>query len=120
MARRFITKQDVDDLADRGVLEVDVDRTVTVTDLAREHARSRGVRFVEVADAAPPTASPAGGASPPAAGAASAAGSAAAPSAGELRARVRAAVIAQLGGEPQGLDRIIDRVLGERARDGGA
>ncbi len=84
MPRRFLTQRDVDDLADGGCTELVVDDATTLTDLARERARERGIALV-----AAPTGQEA------------------------LRTTVRAAVIAQLGGEPPGLDAVIDRVLEE-------
>ena len=95
MARRFITRHDVEAYLDRGICEIEVDDAVTVTDLAREHAQARGVRFVRVAG---------GAAAPPAGGVAN-------PAPGDLRARVRASVVARLGTEPDNLDAIIDGIL---------
>ena len=85
MPRRFLTQRDIDELADGGLTELVVDDATTLTDLARERARARGIALV---------AAPTGGRE-------------------SLRRSVRAAVIAQLGGEPPGLDAVIDRVLDE-------
>ena len=95
MARRFITRRDIETALERGICEIEVDDAVTVTDLAREHAQAAGVRFVRVAV----------GAAPPRTGAVSA------PAAGDLRERVRASVVARLGAEPDNLDAIIDDIL---------
>jgi len=46
MGRRFITARDIDDLLARGEQELLVDDNTVLTDLAREHARDRGVRVV--------------------------------------------------------------------------
>ena len=46
MGRRFITSRDIDDLLARGERELLVDEHTTLTDLAREEARDRGVRVV--------------------------------------------------------------------------
>jgi hypothetical protein len=97
--RRFITKSDVDALADSGVDVLEVDDVVTVTDIAREHARERGVRIVRV----------------PGGPAVNGDGE---PTPALVRAAVRRAVIAQLGTEPNNLDAVIDRIM-TRARDGG-
>jgi hypothetical protein len=94
MSRRFITKQDIDTLADAGEHVLEVDDRVTVTDVAREHARERGVRIVARDPATPPGA-PAGGEA-------------------QVRERVRRAVIAELGTEPEQLDAVLDRALGRR------
>jgi hypothetical protein len=103
MPRRFITKQDIDEFADQGRTQLEVDDQVTVTDLAHEHARARGVRIVAV-DAAP---------SGPSSGRAE---ERAEPSGAALRSRVRAAVIAQLGKTPEDLDTVLDRVLDRHGR----
>ncbi|NLW99368.1 MAG: hypothetical protein GXY39_06625 [Actinomycetales bacterium] len=90
MARRFITKVDIDRLLAEGKRTLEVDGDTTVTDHAKEFALARGVTITR-------TGSPAR-TSPPAT---------------EDRAAVRSAVIAALGTVPQGLDSILDRVLGE-------
>jgi hypothetical protein len=103
VGRRFITKIEIDELADRGEVVLEVDDRTTVTDLAREHARQRGVRLVRneghPGEAGTEALAPA---------------SATDPSADEVRAAVRSAVLGQLGEVPPGLDRAIDRVLGQR------
>lgn len=104
MPRRFITARDVDELADRGATELPVDDDTTVTDVARERARERGIAVVHGTDSY--------GAPPPTAQAVPAVPVG---ERGRVRAEVRAAVIARLGTEPPQLDRIIDQVL-----DGGA
>lgn len=101
MARRFITRRDVEEALARGLCEIEVDDEVTVTDLAREQALARGARFVR--------ASSAPAATPPAAGAGDGP---------DLRGRVRAAVVSRLGAEPDGLDAIIDSVLARTAARG--
>ncbi len=140
MGRRFITSRDIDDLLARGEQELTVDAATVLTDLAREHARDRGVRVVtahgprvaeDVVAERPPSATqsaaaprtPAAATSLPrdAAGELpppSVAGPAAdaqptgdGPSRRELRAAVRAAVIAELGTTPPGIDAAIGRVL---------
>jgi hypothetical protein len=100
MPRRFITTREIDQLADEGAAELRLDADTTVTDLARERARERGIALTR-SDA------------PVAAGGTAPAAVPAVPPAdrGRVRAEVRAAVIAQLGTEPAQLDRIIDQVL---------
>ncbi|GAB97888.1 hypothetical protein BJY21_000983 [Kineosphaera limosa] len=90
--RTFITKIDIDERLARGESELVCPPDVTITDLAAEYARSRGmaVRRVE------------------AAGVAAAGEGAVDP---QVRAKVRSAVLAQLGHVPPGLDEAIDRVL---------
>jgi hypothetical protein len=94
MSRRFITKQDIDTLADAGEHVLEVDDQVTVTDVAREHARDREVRIVARDRAAPPGPSP---------------------DDASVRERVRRAVIERLGVEPEQLDAVLDRALERRA-----
>ncbi|MFO8075432.1 MAG: hypothetical protein R6T85_04880 [Egibacteraceae bacterium] len=105
MGRRFITKQDIDAAADAGTSVLELGGRVTVTDLAREHARERGVRLVEGAGT---------GQSPPTTAGGPLAAPAEAPEPATLHAQVRAAVIARLGAAPDGLDAVIARVLDAR------
>ena len=142
MGRRFITSRDIDDLLARGERELLVDEHTTLTDLAREEARDRGVRVVPadgprvtedvVAErppavtqaAATPRSKPAatglprdvaGEVAPQVASRASGPtpgrGGEEGPSRRQLRAAVRAAVIAELGTTPPGVDAAIGRVL---------
>lgn len=90
MSRRFITRSDIDDAADAGDDVLVVDDQTTVTDLAREHARERGVRIER--DGAPSSTH-----------------------GEELATVVRSTVIQRLGHEPDGLDTAIRSVL-SRAR----
>lgn len=89
MSRRFVTQKDIDALAEAGETVLEVDDQITVTDLARERARDRGVRLVPVANAAAPIDTP-------------------------LREKVRRGVIAELGTAPPGLDAAVDRALQRR------
>ena len=98
MPRRFITVDDVDRLVDEGTGELTVGPDTTVTDLAQELARERGLRLVWT-DAPTGTTDPAVPVPVPGT------------DRGRFRAGVRSAVIARLGWEPPQLDRIIDRVL---------
>lgn len=97
MGRRFITARDIEDLLARGEQELHIDGATVLTDLARELARDRGVRVVTVD-------------TPPAV-AADAAPDRAGPSRRELRAAVRAAVVAEFGTTPPGIDAAIGRVF---------
>ncbi|MCS7037994.1 MAG: hypothetical protein RMN24_03790 [Anaerolineae bacterium] len=89
MPRRVLTQRDIEDLAAAGTTQIELDADTLVTALARDRARELGVRLL-----------PATGARPTAPATAT-----------DLHARVRAAVIARLGGTPEGLDAIISRVL---------
>jgi hypothetical protein len=129
MGRRFITARDIDDLFDRGETELRVDATTVLTDLARERARERGLRVTAAgAGVAPPARTSAGdgggaGASGRREVASATAGSAEVPAAAvataaddgptrrQLRAAVRAAVIAEFGTTPDGIDVAIGRVF---------
>lgn len=115
--RRFITKQDIDEAADAGRDALDVDDLTTITDLAREHARDRGVRIVETGRGgarAGAVGAAAATAAAPATGSSAGTGGSAAPRAAEVRREVRAAVIARLGHAPEQLDAVIDRVLDQQ------
>jgi hypothetical protein len=146
MGRRFITARDVDDVVAAGRRELRLEAGDRLTDLARERARDRDVTVVEAgasssgaSGAAPsggpgpastPGPAPAGPAVPtPApsgmpARASASDGTAARPQAEggpprrQLRAAVRAGVVEEFGGAPEGLDAAIGRVfdrLGIRA-----
>ncbi len=102
MRRRFITRADIDALADAGQNELLVDDLTTVTDTAQERARDRGVRIVRtrgVAADGGAVARNGGGTAP------------ATPPPEDLAASVRAAVIARLGHTPGELDAVLERVL---------
>jgi hypothetical protein len=103
VSRRILTVTTIDDLLARGETQLELGPADIVTDLAREHARDRGLRLVP-AGAGSPSAT---ALVPPAAPAAPAAPADPAPE----REAVRRAVIAELGREPEGLDAAIARVL---------
>lgn len=92
MPRRFITRTDIDAIADAGETELVVDDMTTVTDIGREHARERGVRLVH-GPLPPTTPLPASR------------------GADDVHATVRAEVIARLGNTPPDLDAAIRAVM---------
>lgn len=96
MAKKFLTAKDIDYHADQGVTEIHVGDDLVVTDLGQERARERGVRLIRL---------PAGEKSPP-----HPACEGKSPSADVVQ-QVRSAVIARLGGTPEGLDQIIQKIL---------
>ncbi len=99
MAKKFLTAKDIDFHADQGVTEIHVDDDLVVTDLGQERARERGVRLIR---------RPAGEKSPPH----PECETASPPT--DVAAQVRSAVIARLGGTPEGLDQIIQKILNGR------
>ena len=115
--RRFITRHDVEDAADAGQ-PIRVRGRDVLTDEAAQRANDLGVAVERegtgggrsatrsAASASPASARPA---SPASGGSANA-------SPEDLRRAVRAAVVAELGSEPPGLDAAIDRVLQRRPR----
>jgi len=105
--RRFITRHDVEDAAAAG-RSLQVRGRDVLTDEAAQRARDLGVAVEREGRGG--TARPGGTA--PAARPSGAASAAAAPA--DLRRAVRAAVVAELGSEPPGLDAAIDRVLARR------
>jgi len=133
MGRRFITARDIDDLFDRGERELRVDAATVLTDVARERARERGVTVTAAGAGAAPAARPPSGSGasdattsrpvggdpaavrahgaevPPAAVAT--APSEDGPTRRQLRAAIRAAVIAEFGTTPEGIDVTIGRVF---------
>ena len=110
--RRFLTRHDVEDAAAAGRALQLAARDV-LTDEAAQRARELGVAVQREggrSTRAPSAAGPAGGA-----GAAATDGDRGRTgSSDQLRRAVRAAVVAELGQEPAGLDDAIDRVLARR------
>ncbi|GIV63990.1 MAG: hypothetical protein AB1457_14060 [Chloroflexota bacterium] len=102
MAKKFLTAKDIDFHADQGVTEIHVGDDLVVTDLGQERARERGVRLIRL---------PAGEKSPSHPECETAAPSTETSPSSEVVAQVRAAVIARLGGTPEGLDQIIQKIL---------
>ncbi len=129
MAKVFYTEHDIEDMVKRGVMSLQVDDNVVLTDLAYEKANRLGLRLVRQRPDNPPSApvrpylaaketgaAPAGGGgSLP--GSSAAAGGVSQPVADgkELRERIKSAVIARLGSQVDGnlLDVIIQRVLNQ-------
>ncbi|GAA1542273.1 hypothetical protein [Nocardioides humi] len=93
MPRRFVTKAEIDALADRGETRLEIDDRTTVTDVARERAAQRGVAVVRPDAPGPQPPAPPGTGS-------------------VTRSVVRSRVLAELGEAPPGLDEALDRVLG--------
>lgn len=98
MPKRFITERDINQFAAHGVKELVLEPGTVVTDLGKERARGAGIKLVQEIGGAHPAA-PAPAVAPVVND--------------EVQAKVRAAVIAQLGGTPEGLDAIITRILGQ-------
>jgi len=118
--RRFITRLHVEDAAASGQ-PIRVQGRDVVTDEAAQRADDLGVRIYRDPTARAASVTSAVTSSPSAQSAQSAPSTAAAPAAravldADLRRAVRAAVVAELGSEPSGLDLVIDRVLKSRSR----
>lgn len=93
MAKTFYTERDIEDFQRRGVMVIDVDDSIVLTDLAREKALALGIRLARPGrstGAAPATA-------------------------GDVASRVKTAVIARLGSDVDValLDAVISRVLAQ-------
>jgi len=111
MPKEFYTERDIEDMFKRGILSLQVTDNVVLTELAYEKANRLGMQLLRERPVEPPSAplrpylsqlrKPEAQAAPPA------------PSETELTARIRAAVLAQLGNQvdPALLDVIIQRVL---------
>lgn len=106
-ARRFITRADVEDAARAG-RPVQLGPRDVITDEAAECARNRGVRVERAGTGQAATKRP-----PARREQARDAGIRTGDNA--LRAAVRAAVVAELGREPAGLDAALDKVLASRS-----
>ena len=98
MTRRFITKRDIDLVADAGRDTLEIDDLMTVTDVAREQARARSVQLVRVH-------TPVGG------NGHAAEDDVPGPTRSAVREQIRRAVVEKVGSEPPDLQRIIDRML---------
>lgn len=112
--RRFVTRHDVEDAAAAGHTLRLAARDV-LTDEAAQRARDLGVAVQREGGrtaSSPPSSGATAGAG--AAGRSGAGASGPAPDGEDLRRAVRAAVVAELGREPAGLDDAIDRVLARR------
>jgi hypothetical protein len=97
MQRKFITERDIAAYATQGMKELVLEPHMVLTDMARERARAAKIHLVDSgATTSPQAGSPA---------------SATQAVTGDVHAQVRAAVIARLGGEPEGLDAIIASIL---------
>ena len=103
--RRFITKVDIDTLLAAGKTTLECPPDTTITDLALEYARSRGMSVRRVDAASSSSSSSSSASSAGASSAAAASGDAA------ERAAVRAAVVAKLGSAPPDLDAVIERAM---------
>ena len=98
MPRKFITERDIAVYVAQGGKELVLEPDMVLTDMARERARAAKLCLV-----------PSEGASGSIAD--SAAPAVQAEPTGNLHAQIRAAVIARLGSEPEGLDAIIKGIL---------
>lgn len=111
MPKEFYTERDIEDMYKRGILSLQVTDNVVLTELAYEKANRLGVQLLRERPVEPPAA--------PVRPYISqgqlhqAAPAAPAPVEADLVQRIRAAVLAQLGGQvdPALLDVIIQRVL---------
>jgi hypothetical protein len=119
MPKEFYTERDIEDMFKRGIMSLQVTDDVVLTELAYEKANRLGVQLVKIS---PEHGRPAGNpVEPPAAPVrpyisqmrASETLPASAPADTDLTARIRSAVLAQLGSQvdPALLDVIIQRVL---------
>ncbi len=88
--RRFVTRTDVEDAARAG-RTLELGPRDVITDEAAQRARDLGVAMQRSAGPG---------------------GNPKSPNDGRLRSAVRAAVVAELGHEPPGLDAALDKVLG--------
>jgi hypothetical protein len=123
MAKQILTERDIEDMAKRGVLSVEMNDDVILTDLAYERAQRLGVKLVRPNATSPsapvrPYLSKDPNAPPPGREPASVQTSGqplAASRPEDLKQRVHAAVIARLGNQvdPVLLDMIIARVLAD-------
>ena len=112
MAKEFYTERDIEDMFKRGILSVQVNDNVVLTELAFEKANRLGVQLLHEKPLEPPAAPVRPYISEPRSSAAAQVAPAQKPEA-DLTARIRAVVTARLGTQvdPALLDVIIERVL---------
>ena len=108
MPKEFYTEKDIEELFKRGVLSLDINGDVVLTELAYEKANRLGMKLVRSQPDTPPSA--------PVRPYVSQQASLSAPNSGmekDLSARIRSAVAARMGNQvdPALLDVIIERVL---------
>jgi hypothetical protein len=56
MPKKFFAEDDIEDLVKKGILTLEVDESVVLTDLAYEKAASLGVKLIHTAEIQPPAA----------------------------------------------------------------
>ncbi len=112
MPKEFYTERDIEDMWKRGIMSLQLNDNVVLTELAYEKAQRLGMQLIKDRPVEPPAApvrpylsqasQPAAAPAPPAP-----------PAEADLAARIREAVNARLGTQvdPQLLDVIIQRVL---------
>jgi len=128
MPKTFYTERDIEDMARRGILSIDVSDNVVLTELAYEKAQRLGVKLnhgekppsaperpyiAKDVHAKPSLTSPTGSVRSTPASLPAAPASAPAAGSSDLKQKVRDAVIARVGGQVDAtlLDTIIRRVL---------
>jgi hypothetical protein len=115
MPKEFYTERDIEDLFKRGVMSLDIDEDVVLTELAYEKANRLGMQLVRIQPDNPPCAPVRPYLSQKSSPTAEADSSVipAAPVEADLHKRIREAVIARMGNQvdPAMLDIIIERVL---------
>lgn len=111
MPKEFYTERDIEDMFKRGILSLQVNDNVVLTELAYERANRLGMQLLKPHPIEPPAAPVRPYLSQP--NQAVAAVAPPAPAAVDLTQRIRTAVLAQLGNQvdPALLDVIIQRVL---------
>jgi hypothetical protein len=122
MPKEFYTEKDIEDMVKSGVLSLEINDNVALTDLAYEKANHLGVKLVQEKPDNPPAApvrpyvsqpAPAPKSSPAPPPPAEKVASSPPSTDGDLHQRIRGAVIARLGNQIDSalLDVIIQRVL---------
>jgi hypothetical protein len=111
MPKEFYTERDIEDMFKRGILSLQVNDNIALTELAYEKANRLGMQLMRERPVEPPAAPVRPYISQVLQPAASVAPSA--PAEADLTQRIRTAVLAQLGNQvdPALLDVIIQRVL---------
>ena len=116
MPKVFYTERDIEDMVKQGVLTLEVNDNVVLTDLAYEKANRLGLKLIHEKPASPPAAPVRPyilQQTPPRPPALTPAAAVSPPAEADLHQRIRSAVLARMGSQvdPALLDVIIQRVL---------
>ena len=115
MGRTFYTERDIEDLAKRGIKEIEVNESVYITDIAREKMETLGIKTKAVPSKPVSASASTNQTSAPALALAESAGTLGEAERKQVIDKVKSGVIARLGSSVDAalLDTIVRRVVGQ-------